>query len=72
MSIAPLNLHPIDRITRVLIGLALVTLLFVGPVPGWGLVGLLGFVLLGTAAVGSCPIYTVAGISTAERKEGEA
>jgi hypothetical protein len=46
------------------LGLGLLSLLVIGPVPGWGLVGLLGFVLLFTAAAGSCPIYTVTGLST--------
>ena len=30
------------------------------------ILGLLGFVLLGTAAVGYCPIYHAIGLSTAE------
>jgi len=63
-KLTPHNVHSIDRGVRVLLGLGLLSLLAVGPVPGWGLAGLLGLVLLGTAAVGSCPIYTVLGLST--------
>jgi hypothetical protein len=51
------NEHPVDRIVRVVAGVLLLSLLFVGPVPGWGLVGLVGFVPLVTGALGTCPIY---------------
>ena len=60
----PTNEHPIERGLRVVLGLGLLSLLVVGPVPGWGLAGLIGLVPLVTGAVGSCPIYTVLGIST--------
>ena len=60
----PNNEHPIERIVRVILGLGLLSLLAVGPVPGWGLAGLIGLVPLVTGAIGSCPIYTVMGIST--------
>jgi hypothetical protein len=63
-SLMPANVHTVDRGVRVVLGLGLGSLLFVGPVPGWGLVGLVGLILLGTAAVGSCPIYTALGLST--------
>jgi hypothetical protein len=33
-------------------------------VPGWGLLGLIGLVPLLTGAIGSCPIYTMLGVST--------
>ena len=60
----PVNEHPIERVVRAVLGLGLLSLLLVGPVPGWGLAGLVGLVPLATAAVGSCPIYTMLGIST--------
>jgi hypothetical protein len=63
-KLLPTNVHTIDRAVRVVGGLALLSLLAVGPVPGWGLAGLAGLILLATAAMGSCPIYTVLGIST--------
>lgn len=53
-----------DRVVRVIGGLALMSLLAVGPVPGWGLVGLLGLVFLVTGIVGMCPIYAMLGMST--------
>ena len=64
MSWFPNNEHAIERGLRVVLGLALLALLGVGPVPGWGLVGLVGLVPLVTGAVGTCPIYTVLGLST--------
>lgn len=67
----PKNTHTLDRIGRVVLGLGLLSLLAVGPMPGWGLLGLLGFVLLATAAMGSCPIYTLLGVSTCTVPQNE-
>lgn len=58
------NEHRYDRVARVVLALALLPLLAVGPVPGWGLFGLLGLVFLGTAAMGFCPLYALFGFST--------
>lgn len=58
------NEHRYDRVARVVLALALLPLLAIGPVPGWGLLGLLGLVFLATAAMGFCPIYALFGIST--------
>lgn len=57
------NLGTADRIVRVVLGLALLSLLFVleGPAKYAGLAGL---ILLGTAAVGTCPLYLPFGIRT--------
>lgn len=63
-ALLPANEHPIERGVRVVLGLGLLSLLAVGPVPGWGLFGLVGLVPLATGALGSCPIYTVLGVST--------
>lgn len=60
----PRNEHTIDRGIRIVAGVGLLSLLAVGPVPGWGLAGLIGLVPLVTGAIGSCPIYTVLGISS--------
>ena len=58
------NEGTIDRTIRIILGLGLLSLLALGPVPGWGLAGLLGLVPLATGALGSCPLYTLAGFST--------
>ena len=55
------NEHPVDRWVRIVLGLGLLSLVFVGPHTYLGLIGL---VLLVTGAVGSCPIYRVFGLST--------
>jgi Protein of unknown function (DUF2892) len=57
------NVGSIDRAVRVILGLALLSAVFLleGPVR-W--VGLIGLVLLLTAAFGVCPLYTVLGIKT--------
>lgn len=56
-----MNIGTIDRAARVVIGLALLALIFVGPQTLWGLVGLIP---LGTALVGFCPAYRLFGIGT--------
>ncbi|UCG74726.1 MAG: DUF2892 domain-containing protein [Gemmatimonadota bacterium] len=57
----PKNEHVIERALRVLLGLALLALVFTGPKTPWGLLGILPLV---TGLVGSCPLYTVLGIKT--------
>lgn len=55
-----------DRIARVVVGVAVLSLVFIGPQTLWGLVGLIFIV---TGLVGMCPIYRVFGIDTCG-KEG--
>lgn len=55
------NIGTIDRIVRIVVGLALLALVFVGPQTLWGLIGL---VPLGTALIGWCPAYRLIGLST--------
>ena len=64
-KILPRNEHQIERALRVVAGLALLSLVFVGPHTLWGLLGL---VPLATGLIGSCPIYTLFGWSTCPRK----
>ncbi len=56
-----MNVGTIDRIIRVIIGLALISIVFVGPETPWGWIGL---VPLLTAGVGFCPLYHVIGMNT--------
>lgn len=56
-----------DRVARVVLGLALLSLTVVGPKSLWGLIGL---VPLFTGAVGFCPLYRVFNFSTAPRQLG--
>lgn len=50
-----------DRALRVLIGVALLALVFVGPHTAWGWLGLLP---LATGLFGFCPLYRLVGIDT--------
>ena len=51
----------VDRAIRVVAGLALLSLVFVGPQTAWGWVGL---VPLATGLIGWCPAYSLFGINT--------
>jgi hypothetical protein len=64
-----LNAGTLDRTIRVVLGLALVSLVFVGPRSLWGLVGL---VPIATGAIGFCPLYRVLGIDTRGAQAGKA
>lgn len=55
------NEATIDRTIRVVIGVVLLSLVFVGPQTLWGLVGI---VPLLTGIVGFCPAYKLLGLST--------
>lgn len=57
------NVGSTDKIIRIVIGLALLSLLFVLQ-GGIRFVGLIGIVPLLTAFVGFCPLYTVLGMNT--------
>jgi hypothetical protein len=56
-----LNEGPIDRVLRVLLGVLLLALVFVGP-HTW--LGWLGVIPLLTGLVGFCPLYRLIGIRT--------
>lgn len=59
-----LNVGGIDRILRVVVGLALIVwALMGGPVWAW-----IGIVPLATGAIGFCPIYPVLGLNTCAKK----
>jgi hypothetical protein len=51
----------VDRALRVILGLALLSLVFVGPKTAWGWVGLVPLV---TGLVGFCPLYKLVGLNT--------
>jgi hypothetical protein len=51
----------IDRVVRVVLGLGLISLAFVGPATPFGWLGLVPLV---TGIVGTCPIYKLIGIRT--------
>jgi len=59
------NESNVDRVLRVVLGLVLLSLVFVGPQTPWGLIGVVPLV---TGLVGVCPVYSVLGISTCPTK----
>ena len=65
-KVLPTNEHNIERAVRVLVGIGLLSLVFVGPKTLWGLIGIIPLV---TGLIGSCPLYTMLGISTCPMKK---
>lgn len=60
------NEGKVDRILRVIVGLAVLSLCVIGPQTMWGLVGL---VPLLTGLLGFCPLYKILGLSTCPLKK---
>ncbi|RME20294.1 MAG: DUF2892 domain-containing protein [Deltaproteobacteria bacterium] len=60
----PKNVHAIERVFRFLLGVFVLSLIFWGPKTWWGLLGLIPLL---TSFVGSCPLYTVLGVSTCKK-----
>jgi len=61
------NVGTVDRTLRVVFGIALALAGWLGPEGALGIVLLIvGLVLLATGLMSSCPIYSVAGMSTVE------
>jgi hypothetical protein len=65
------NVGGIDRLLRIVAGLALLSLFFVlqGNARYWGLLGL---VFLVTGVVRFCPAYTLLGVNTCPKDQGKA
>lgn len=55
------NVGTLDRILRVVLGIALIALTLAGTIGAWGWIGV---VPLLTAALSTCPAYTLLGLST--------
>jgi hypothetical protein len=62
----PHNEGKVDRVLRVIVGVVLISLVFVGPKTMWGWIGLVPLV---TGLVGTCPLYTLFGMQTCAMKE---
>jgi hypothetical protein len=58
------NEGTLDRAVRIALGIALLSIVVIGPKTAWGL---LGVVPLLTGLVGYCPLYGVLGVSTYTR-----
>lgn len=57
------NVGKTDRIVRLVVGVVLLAMVFVGPQTLWGLLGL---VLIATAGISFCPVYPLIGVNTCE------
>lgn len=57
----PRNEGTLDRALRIIVGLVLLALVFVGPKTMWGLIGLIPLL---TGLAGYCPLYQILGMNT--------
>lgn len=57
----PRNEGMIDRVIRVVAGLAILSLAFIGPKTPWAYIGLVPLI---TGVVGFCPAYALFGLRT--------
>ena len=55
------NVGTIDRALRIIVGIVLLALVFVGPKTMWGLIGIIP---LATGLLKTCPAYSLLGMST--------
>ena len=63
------NIHPVERVIRIIIGALIASLAFWGPANYWFLLGLIPLL---TGLVGWCPPYQLFGISTCPKSKQEA
>ena len=62
------NIHPVERVIRIVIGAFIASLAFWGPANNWFLLGLIP---LFTGLVGWCPPYQLFGINTCPKPKPE-
>lgn len=60
------NVGTVDRAIRIIVGVVLIALVFVGPQTAWGWIGV---VPLATGLLGWCGLYTVLGMKTCKTKK---
>jgi hypothetical protein len=61
-----INEGGLDRVVRVVVGLALIALAATGTVGWWGYIGIVPLI---TGAVGVCPAYSLLGLNTCPMKK---
>ncbi len=63
------NVGGIDKVLRIIVGLGLISIVFIGPQTPWGWLGILPLV---TGLFGFCPAYTLFGLNTCpiNKKQG--
>ncbi len=62
------NMGGLDRTLRIIVGIALLAAFFMLPEAGYRWLLLIGIVPLATGLIGSCPLYSVLGVSTCKMK----
>lgn len=60
------NVGGIDRVLRIIVGLALIGLTLTGTIGAWGWIGVVPVL---TGLLSTCPLYTVLGFSTCPMKK---
>ena len=55
------NVGSVDRMIRIIVGLILIALIFVGPKTAWGWIGLIPLI---TGLARTCPAYSLLGLNT--------
>jgi len=55
------NVGNADRLFRIVLGLGLIALVFVGPQTAWGWIGVIPLV---TGFLRTCPLYSLIGVNT--------
>ncbi|MFT3670676.1 DUF2892 domain-containing protein [Aestuariivirga sp.] len=60
------NEGSIDRALRIIVGIGVLSLAFIGPQTPWGYIGIVPIL---TGLIGWCPAYTLLGINTCAVKK---
>lgn len=59
------NVGGFDRIARIVLGIVLIALVFVGPKTAWGWIGVVPLV---TGLFSTCPLYSLIGVNTCKAR----
>ncbi len=62
------NVGTIDRIIRIVVGAALIAGFFLNPEAQYAWLYLIGIIPLATGLMSSCPVYSIFGMNTCQRK----
>lgn len=60
------NIGNAERVARAIVGLVLISLVFIGPQTPWGWIGVIPLL---TAVIGWCPPYALLGINTCRKTD---
>ena len=63
------NVGGLDRGVRIIAGLALLAMFFIYPDASWRYFALIGVIPLFTGLFGTCPLYSIIGLSTCPVKK---